>query len=314
MRKSLLVPLLAMLLLITGCSRDQQQTSTIRIALLPILDALPIHVAQAEGYFEDHDVRVEIIPVASAPERDQLIQSGQADAMINELVSVLFYNQQATNVIAVRFARTATTDTPVFRIVASAASGIENVADLAGVPIGISEGTVIEYTTDRLLQNAGLSEDEIEKVAVPKIPDRLNLLSSGQLDAANLPDPAASLALLQGSKLIIDDSSFPEVGHSVITFDAGFVERSPATVRAFLAAVEKAVQAINADKERWDQLLLEQNLLPPPLLESYVLPSYPTGSVPTQAQFDDAYQWASEKGLVEGAIPYDQSVSGDYLP
>lgn len=314
MRKSLLVPLFAVLLLSTGCSQVPQQTRTVRVALLPILDALPIHVAQAEGYFEDQDIRVEIIPVASAPERDQLIQSGQADAMINELVSVLFYNQQTTEVIAVRFARTATTDTPVFRIVASAASGIENVADLAGVPIGISEGTVIEYTTDRLLEQAGLSADQIEKVAVPKIPDRLNLLSSGQLEAANLPDPAASLALLQGSKLIIDDSSYPDVGHSVITFDAGFVEQNPDTVRDFLAAVENAVQAINADKERWDQLLLEQNLLPPPLLESYVLPSYPVGSIPTRLQFDDAYQWASEKGLIEGAISYDQSVSGDYLP
>lgn len=314
MRKPLLVSLLIALLLLPGCSRAPQQTRTVRVALLPILDALPIHVAQSEGYFEDQDVQVEIIPVASAPERDQLIQSGQADAMINELVSVLFYNQQSIEVIAVRFARTATAEAPVFRIVASAASGVETVEELAGVPIGISEGTVIEYTTDRLLENAGLSADQIEKVAVPKIPDRLNLLSSGQLDAANLPDPAASLALLQGSKLIIDDSSLPEVGHSVITFDAGFVEQNPDTVRAFLAAVEQAVQAINADKERWDQLLMDENLLPPPLLDNYVLPSYPTASVPTRAQFDDAYQWASEKGLVEGAISYDRSVSADYLP
>jgi NitT/TauT family transport system substrate-binding protein len=302
------------LLMMTGCAGASQQTRTVRIALLPILDALPIHVAQAQGYFEEQGVQVEIIPVASAPERDQLIQSGQADAMINELVSVIFYNQQEQEVVAVRFARAATDETPVFRIVASQASGIQSVGDLAGVPIGISEGTVIEYTTDRLLEKAGLSPDQIEKVAVPKIPDRLNLLSSGQLAAANLPDPAASVALLQGGQLIIDDSSLPEVGHSVITFDAAFAEENPDSVQSFLAAVEQAVEEINRDKDRWDGLLLEQNLLPPPLLESYILPDYPTASVPTIAQFEDALRWAMDKGLVMEQISYDGSVFSDYLP
>lgn len=314
MKRNLFVLSLFTLVLVAACSSAPEQTSTVRVALLPILDSLPIHAAQSEGYFEQQGIQVEIIPVASAPERDQLIQSGQADAMINELVSVIFYNQQQTEVIAVRFARTATADAPVFRIVASGSSGIESVEDLAGVPIGISEGTVIEYTTDRLLENAGLSPGEIEKVAVPKIPDRLNLLSSGQLDAANLPDPAASVALLQGGRLIIDDSAYPEVGHSVITFDADFVERNPDTVRAFLTAVERAVGEINADNQRWDALLLEQNLLPPPLLGSYTLPAYPTASVPSRAQFEDAYRWALEKELVSVKIDYAQSVSGDYLP
>lgn len=313
-KAALLILSLTTIAFIAGCSPSAGETSTVRIALLPILDSLPIHVAQSEGYFEDQGVEVEIIPVASAPERDQLIQSGQADAMINELVSIIFYNKQDVNVVAVRFARAATPDIPVFRIVASGASGIETVEDLAGATIGISEGTVIEYTTDRLLEKAGLSPDQVEKVAVPKIPDRLNLLSSGQLDAANLPDPAASVALLQGGKLIIDDTAYPEVGHSVITFDAEFLQRNPGTVRAFLTAVEQAVSAINADKDRWDQLLLDENLLPPPLLGTYTLPSYPTASVPSEAQFEDALQWAQEKGLVTADVSYQDSVSGAYLP
>ncbi|MGD2163093.1 MAG: MetQ/NlpA family ABC transporter substrate-binding protein [Anaerolineales bacterium] len=314
MKRWIVLTLAAALAFLTGCTGEPEQTDRVRVALLPILDALPIHVAQSEGYFEEQGVQVEIIPVASAPERDQLIQSGQADAMINELVSVIFYNQQSREVVAVRFARTATADAPVFRIVASRASGIQSVEDLVGVPIGISEGTVIEYTTDRLLEEAGLTPDQIEKLAVPKIPDRLNLLSSGQLAAANLPDPAASVAMLQGGQLIIDDSSFPEVGHSVITFDADFVGQNPDTVRAFLVAVEQAVAAINSDKDRWDDLLLEENLLPPPLMGTYILPDYPTASVPTSAQFEDALQWALDKNLVTEQISYDGSVSSEYLP
>lgn len=314
MKKTINLCLIFTAILISGCSPAPKESTTIRIALLPILDSLPIHVAQSEGYFEERGVQVEIVPVASAPERDQIIQSGQADAMINELVSVLFYNKETIEVVAVRFARTATSESPVFRIVASESSGIQTVEELIGVPIGISEGTVIEYTTDRLLTQAGLTAEQIEKVAVPKIPDRLNLLSSGQLEAANLPDPAASVALLQGAQLIIDDTAFPEVGHSVITFDADFAEGQPDTVRAFLLAIERAVKEINTDKQRWDALLLEKNLLPPPLMETYTLPDYPTASVPTSDQFADALAWAQDKGLVSSPVPYGASVRADFLP
>jgi ABC-type nitrate/sulfonate/bicarbonate transport system substrate-binding protein len=56
---------------------------TLKLALLRILDTLPMYVAQQEGLFEAKGVKVEFIPAASAAERDQIITAGQADGMIN---------------------------------------------------------------------------------------------------------------------------------------------------------------------------------------------------------------------------------------
>ena len=242
------------------------------------------------------------------------MQSGQIDAMLNEIVSVLLFNKEDPRIVAVRFARIATETSPVFRIIASAESGIESVADLSGVPIGISEGTVIEYTTDRILERAGLSPDQITKVAVPKIPDRLNLLASGQLAAANLPDPAASLAILNGAKLVIDDRTYPEISHSVYSFSREFVSQHPDRVRAFLRGIERAVLAINADQGAWTGLLTEFNLVPAPLLTSYQIPQFPLASVPSEAQFNDAHAWLLSSNLVSGTIDYQLCVDASYLP
>ena len=55
-----------------------QNVGTLKIAVLPIIDTLPMYVAEAEGLFAKHGVTVEFIPVASAPERDQLLAAGQA--------------------------------------------------------------------------------------------------------------------------------------------------------------------------------------------------------------------------------------------
>ena len=314
MKRSLIVIPVLFAILLTACGGASAEPQKLRIAVLPILDALPMHVALEKGYFADHNLDVELVTVNSGPERDQLMQAGQVDGMINEIVSVLFYNQQEISVVAVRFARAATADSAVFSIVAAPGSGIESVEDLAGVEIGISEATVIEYMTDRVLQKAGLTPDEIKTIAIPRIPDRLALLQSGELAAATLPDPATGMALLQGATLIIDDSTLPEVGTSVITFSVDAIENKPEAIRGFLAAIEQAVADINADPTGFNQMLADKGLVPPPLLEGYSLPPYVTASVPSEALWQDAIAWAADKGLITTEPSYAESVDASFLP
>lgn len=287
---------------------------TVKIAVLPILDALPMYVAQQEGYFKAHNVRVEFIPAASAAERDQVIAAGQADGMINEIVSVLFYNRDKIQVQIVRFARVAGPDAPMFRILASAQSGITSVEGLKNTPIGISQGTVIEYLTDRLLQQEGLQAGEIQSVAVPKIPDRMALLGTGELKAAMLPDPTSSLAIQQGARMILDDTRHPEFSHSTYAFRKAFIDQHPQAVQGFLAAIETAVQAINADPTRWNALLGEQKLVPTPLLNAFSVPKFVAASVPDEKQWKDVLAWTKEKGLLQKDVSFQDSITARYLP
>lgn len=292
----------------------QEEPTNLRMAVLPILDTLPMYVADEQGYFADEDLTVEFIPVNSAAERDQVIQAGQADGMINEILSTLFYNRDEPQITIVRYARVATPEYPQFRVLASGNSGINSLEDLKGRDIGISEGTIIEYSTDRLLQAEGLSPEDISTVAVPGIPDRMALLNSGELPAANLPDPLATLAMQSGATVIVDDSSYPQYGHSVISFRTDVVEENPETIKRFLIAIEKAVEDINQDKEQFSGLLAERNLVPEPVRGSYSVPDFPTASVPPTSQWDDVLDWAQSKGYIEGSVEYEESVDDSYLP
>ncbi len=305
-------------ILVAACgspaTEPQAEVVTLRMAVLPILDNLPMYVAEEQGYYAEQGVLVEFVPVFSAAERDQIIQAGQAEGMINELVSTLFYNQDTVNIQVVRFARTASREFPQFRILASADSGISSVEQLKGVEIGISEGTVIEYLTDRLLVSAGFNAEEIMTISVPGIPDRLALLNSGELSAAMLPDPLSSLAIQSGATVVIDDTSYPEFGYSVISFRKPVIDDHPEAIRGFLAAVEQAVEDINADPSKWDNLLAERGLVPEVLLESYEVPQFPLKSVPTEAQFADVVDWMKDEGLISRDYTYAESVTNVYLP
>lgn len=288
--------------------------TTLKIAVLPVIDALPMYVAQQEGLFEKHKVSVEFIPVASAPERDQLIAAGQADGMINEALSTAFYNKDEVRVQIVRYARAATSETALFSILASGKGEIDSPEKLRGVEIGISEGTVIDYLTDRLLQAEGFAQSEIKTIAVPKIPDRLNLLGTGELQAATLPEPAVSLALQQGARLILDDTRRPEYSFSTIAFRKAIIDQSPEAVRGFLAAIEEATALINADPSKYSQVLVDQKVVPQPLAGSFKVPTFVTASVPTSAQWEDMLAWAKENGLLSQDVSYDGSVNAGFLP
>lgn len=312
---SLVSALVLMLNLLSACAVPQQASTTpLKFTALPILDFLPMYVAQEEGLFEKHGVRVELIPAAAPPQRDQFVAIGEADGMINEISGTLFFNKDAVQVQIVRFARAATPETRLFSILASPQSGITTVDGLKGKAIGISEGTIIEYLTDRMLAEEGLPADGIQKTSIPSLADRLALLTAGQLDAAVLPEPLASLAQQQGAVLILDDTRYPEYSNSTITFRTDVLEERPEDVRNFLAAVEDAVQAINAEPGKYNNLLVDLKVVPTPLQGSFQVPQFVTAGVPSEEQFLDVLEWTQSKGLVTKDLAYSDNVNPAFLP
>lgn len=313
-RRAAAISLIGLLLLVPAGCGGRTESDTLRIGVLPILDTLPMYVAEQEGAFERHGVRVQFIPAASAAERDQLVQTGNVDGIITDLVAMALYNRDAPRMIAVRYAMTPTPDFAQFRVMASRQSRISKAEELAGVHIGISEGTVIEYVTDRMLAAEGLLPHQIETLAVPKIPDRMALLRSGELVAATLPEPLASLVLQEGARVVVDDRGHLSASCSVYAFRQETVEDQPEAVRGFLTAVSEASQAINEDKTRWSDLLAEKNLVPQPLIGSYELPDYPGDRPPTEAQFTDAVAWLQETGRLSESPSYADAVDATFLP
>ena len=312
MKKFVLIVFMAAFIL-TGCSPAGTAQTTIKFAYLPIVDSLPLFVAQKEGLFEKYNVNVELVPVTSAPERDQLFQAGQVDGVINELLNAMLFNKDGVKVQVVRHALMADDKTAHFFVLASPSSGITDVASLKGVEIGISQGTIIEYVTTRLLEENGLAKDDIKYVAIPKLPDRLALLLSGEAKAVVLPDPLASMALAKGAVNVIDDTKNPAAGASVISLSKKLIDSDPAAASAFLKAIDEASAMINADPAKFKSLLAENKVVPPDLLETFTFPVFPGATLPTQEDWDDVTAWALEGGILPQALDYAGSVTDALL-
>ncbi|OQA41973.1 MAG: NMT1/THI5 like protein [Chloroflexi bacterium ADurb.Bin325] len=292
----------------------QAEDGKLKIALIPVLDIIPIFVAQQNGYFEAQGIQVETVPVKSPQERDVLIQTGQADAVLTDLQSVGLLNKEQTRVKAVYTARRPFPHAPLFRILAAPGSNIATPADLKGVPIGISNNTIIEYLTDRILAAEGLAPGDIAKIEVGAITVRYEQLMNGNIRAAVLPDPLAQGAIAAGATLVVDDSGYAELSQSVLTFTTDALAARPQTVTKFLAAWEQAVAELNAHPEQYRAILIEQGRVPQNLQDSYEMPPFPTRGVPTETEVADVIAWLKEKGLVTRDLAYTDMVDAAFLP
>ena len=318
-RTSVVMGLLIVLLAISGIptnlfAQTDQPDNSLKIALLPILDTFPFHVAQAKGYFSRYDVSVTGVPVGSGLERDQLMQAGAIDGMLNEMATTANFNRERVQVRIILSARKAYPHYPLFRILAAPGSGLTSANDLTGIPIGVSKNTIIEYVTDRLLEANGLAPDQIAKKSVPVIPERYQLLLQGQVKAATLPDPLAKSALEAGAGGVIDDSAHPQYSVSVLSFSTQALENKADTVRRFIKAWNQAVQDLTADPQSYRTLLLQKIRVPTNIQTTYRIPPFPLREVPNAEQRGDVMKWMLSKKLLTAPLPYEDSITARYLP
>ncbi len=298
--------------LASGCTPGAQQ-ATLKVGLLPILETLPVWVAQEEGYFQAENLTVEPVVFGSAIERDAALQAKQIDGELNDLVSAALLNKDAPTVKVVRVAFRANPDLAMISLLVPPKSDARTTADLKGKQVAISHNSVIEYVVDELVASEGVKPGDLQKTEVSKIPIRMEMLMQGQVAAAGLPEPLATLAQKQGARVLMDDRQ-KGFGQSVWVFRQDTLKERPEAVKRFFVAYEKAVAALAANPEKYRALLVTKANLPEPLKDSFAVPALPVASVPAAPEVDRVVKWMLDKGMLSKGQSFGEMVDGGYLP
>ncbi len=194
-------------------AQGQEDLPVLRVGVLPVLNTLPIHVAQAKRYFEDAGVFVELFPVGSAADLRLALYSDALDGIQADLVTALVMNSGGVSLRVVR--HNEMKKIPFSALVASPWSDIDSAEELVGARIGISQNTVIHYLTDQMLTSTAIDSNLVEYEDVENVLSRLYILVRGRLDAATLPQPHIKMAIDAGGRVLIDDSVLEFVPEAV---------------------------------------------------------------------------------------------------
>jgi NitT/TauT family transport system substrate-binding protein len=251
--------------------------------------------AQDEGIFAREGVEVELVIFQSPQERDAAIQAGRLDGAISDLLAAAFLNAGGFD-----FKVTSITDGR-YGIVGAPGSANRSLPSLRGKRIGLSTNTIIQYTVDALLESAGVPMTAYEAVSIPRMPLRMEMVLTGQIDAVGLPEPLLTAAVEQGG-ILIATTDTTGIDAGVLLFSKGVLDSRLAEVIRFYRAYYRAAQGINANPNAYRGYLVEKAAFPEAVRNAYRFVSYRKPVLPATAQIDRALAWLRSRGLLEAAL------------
>ena len=306
---SILLAVILSVVALAGCGgnneakdNSKKEMQELTVGLMPDIDSVPLIIAQEKGYFAEEGLKVNLQQFKSAMDRDSALQSGNLDGAISDMLAVAFAKSGGFDVKVTSY-----TDGN-YRLVASKDANVEKLQDLAGKDVAVSKNTIIEYITDQITVSQNMSEDSINKVVIPQIPTRLEMLQNGKLAAATLPEPMGSIAIGNGCKLITDSEALG-INPGVMMFTAKSVNDKKAELQAFYRAYNKAVKYLNeTDSEEYMDLVISKSGFPESAKDILKLPKYREAGLNAEKDIMECLNWMRKKELIKQTYSYDEIV------
>ena len=292
----------------TADNQSASEMKPLKIGVLPVVDSLPFYIAEAEGMFKDRGIEVELVPFPSPQEISAAMQAGKIDGLVTDMIVAALLKNGGTDLKVTNVALVSTPEVRHFAVVASPNSNINSAADLKGKEVAISKNSIIEYVLDELLKENGLTPQDVKKVAIPKIPVRLQTLETDQVAAAVFPDPMAFLAEHQGAKLVMDDTKHTGISQSVLVFQQKTLDENFEAVKRLVSAYGDAGQALNNDAAKFKDLVAEKANVPAEVKDTFLCPPFPVPELPGENDVQQVMDWMVNKGLIDQAFAYDEFI------
>lgn len=276
-----------------GTSKSSSEDLSLKVGLMPAVDAVPILLAEKNGYFTELDLNVELQMFSNAQDRQSALQTKTIDGAITDLIAV------AANVDGGFDIKATTMTNGVFPILMK-----EGAESKESIKVGMMEVSVTNFLIDEWLRD----EHTIEKVYINDIPARLAAIGSGQLDMGLFPEPMASMGEQNGLEKVLYQ---PEEGFcpDVIVFTGEALGEKEEAIKRFHEAYNKAVNELNQNEQAGRDILMESiPNLDPGIKDEIIIPEYTKVTIPDNEYIDKIIEWTSKTMGKELKIEADDLV------
>ena len=298
-----------MTLFFIGCKANTPTSSektVIRIGMMSSYDVIPYVMINELGLADQYQIDLKLEVFTSAKDRDTAFLAGELDGVLTDYIGVCIYQNADFDVKI-----TGITDGD-YVLVAGKSSGITSLKDIAGRSIAISQNTLIDYTLDRILEENSMESDTLVKEIVPRIPDRVELLRNDKIDLGLLPEPFASIVLNDGAIYICsanDINLYPAVS----AFTKEFLDDKTEAVKNLYSAYNEAVEYLNkTDVSSYEDIVIKTVGYPKEMKRQITIEPFRKSELPPEEDVASAITWASNKGLCNADLTYDQLVFDVY--
>ena len=213
--------------------------------------ALPLLVAEREGYFVREGLDFSMLPVPGGGEKlIAALHDGTAD--ISHVATPFLIQAALAGSDAVAIA--AEFNNPIYSLVAKPEN--RTYADLKGKLIGVAAETgSITIAIRKLLALNGLGREDFRIRFVDGTPERLSCLTAGDCDAVPLGQPQDFVAMRRGFRLLgLSTEAVPEYLYTVTAARRSWADANKEAIVRYVRALSSAFRFIR-DPAKRDQLI-----------------------------------------------------------
>ncbi|WP_404450634.1 ABC transporter substrate-binding protein [Virgibacillus necropolis] len=345
-----LIPLFLFALAVSGCSSDNaeepvdsgessensnavseenpsgdlaplKETATVVIAEDGSASGAGFYIAKEKGYFEDYNIEVEFAKFANSDDMLPALAAGEVD-IAGGISSASFFNAIAqginVKIIADKGHNIEGSSYFTFVIGKDSQDEIKEYSDLKGKKIAVStENAVDDYIFHKMLEHAGLTEDDVEFVLMPDFGNMLAAIGNGSIDAALQIEPLITQGVEEDIHVRFGDATdfAPKAQIAMVLGSPKFINEEKDVSLRFMAAYLKGVRDYNdafikgEGKDEVIKIMTEHTALKDPKLWENVSV---TGLNPNGEMFVDdiksQYKMYQENGAIRGELDFDKAV------
>ncbi len=249
--------------------------TTLRVSYVPATTVLPLHVAQAQGYFARNNLNVTLTEAANISDIPATL-GRQFDLALGTATDLIRAGAAGVDVVQAAGNTNSTKENPFVKLVVKADSGITDVSQLRGKTLGTPTlSGVIHAAVKYWAQQKGVNPADIGGVEAPtpNLPDQLK---AGRIDGVEALEPIASTMIKAGNVSI--GAPFDSIADTLATnfwlAQGSWANKNRDVVARFVDALKQGQAYIESNPVESRKILQEYTKLPEAVASTVPLPTY----------------------------------------
>jgi NitT/TauT family transport system substrate-binding protein len=204
-----------------------------------------LYLAEEKGFYEQEKVPVRLFDFTSVSDSRRAYETGKLDGLAGTIVEVLAARDASQRDLKIVHI----VDISEGADVVNAPTKVSSMQGLKGQRVGAEPLSVSTYVLIRALEKAGMRPSDIRPV--PHNPEEIaDAMLAGQLEAAATYPPASTRVLADPRfHEIFSSREIPGVIVDIVAVDAEVMRNRPQDAAAFLRAINRAYEYLQANPE-----------------------------------------------------------------
>ena len=325
-KRYLPITLILLIILLSGCQDQKTVDESYEITTVTINDSTqvnyaPIYFAEANGYFEEYGIQLEVLSFNQVNDAIPLLASGQLDVYAGSISSGLINvlgQEPSVKAVADRgkiVGGGCTFQAILVRKDLYDSGEVRGPEDLSGMVVGASETATRGFHLYNYLVKGGLSFDDVEIVDLP-MASYFDALESAAIDLVIVPELVLTRMLVTGNAVILSKAE-DDIGpyqSSILAFGQRLMREDPDLGVRFMAAYLKGVQEYNEGKTEENLAFLAEKTGEDIelLREACWVPIREDGMINFD-EVDPFQQWSKDMGQLDETITEEQFWDPSFL-